>query len=486
LIQAAGCPSLQAIDVSENSGTNITKAIQFPTSLVKIHANRVTWEADSFMAFLSVCDQHSGDNLMTVSVSHAQFSDSLWQSVARDLARQSLAGVASLIWDGNPPLPPFFRNCRDLVSLSVCGSFDEKTLPALVEYIGSVKRLERLNMKGSESAYDNFWAKGDVPICDFRPVIAALTSESLREVDFSLNLLDDSTCDALAHWASTAEHLDFLACDGTTASALDVLLRFGAICEVRERPLRLSYPAKDAQRLSRTGKFEYSRFQELKHTFSNVRKERPKRRPFVQDRTPFSTPFDVFFGDLDDKIPEYLLETRPQEAESPRSASPLKTPSRLSRQPVDSPAHSRSPKPQSGRRPDASPAFSRSPKTVVSELSCDRTSESSDYLETDEPPHSESPALASDSDMDGPLTRSAASLATSGDSAPPYRTSRSWRSTKSEKPVRPVDWQFQVPFSTDIDDSSVVDRLDQLHSIESLLAAVRQGGAPKRPLGKAK
>jgi hypothetical protein len=44
----------------------------------------------------------------------------------------------------------------------------------------------------------------------------------------------------------------------------------------------------------------------------------------------------------------------------------------------------------------------------------------------------------------------------------------------------PVDWTFDVPYSTDIDNATVIDGLDQQNSVESLLAVIRRTGSPSK------
>jgi hypothetical protein len=264
-------------------------------------------------------------------------------------------------------------------------------------------------------------------------------------------------------------------------------------CEVSDHPIRVSYPVKDVERISRTRKCEYIRFQELKHSLSKVRKERAKQKPFTQNTNPFSAPFDVFYGDIDDRIPLYLLDEPPppeKEFRSGKLASTVKTP----------PSTARS---QSVRRANDSPALPLSArttvKTVVREFSFDDASDRSIESETDQPDELDSASFSPDSESADeppvvspstrktvtatPPTRSTATplpRSTPDSAQSDVKSAVFWRKAKSPVKVPPVEWKFTIPLSTEIDDGPVLDRLNQLHSVESLLAALRAGGGSSR------
>jgi hypothetical protein len=459
---------LREFNLSGNLGVNISSGILLPPRLTKLHANDVEWDCESFLAFVAIVSNSipEGNAKLSLSVARCRFGESRWVDFSEHLSQVSLPHVDALTWDGNlvsRDILEFFSKATSLSLLSISNSVTLENIPLLTEFFSTNRTITRLIIKGSLEERNG--PIGDPSsVGDLQGLFTALKkSRIVKSLDMRFLPINDDTSDSLAQWAMKSNCLEFLAFDGTKISCFDVLVRFCDLCQIRETPLQLCFPEQDVKRLACEEKTPVLAIHQLKHRFKNLRKPRSARRPFTRTEEPFTAPFDVFSGSIDDVFPEYLpVELEPQPEPVVTSSSSLKSPKL---------ALSTSSRVSSGRVP-------------VPEA---KGEEDSDRLLISEaPPEPKDSRFTSsrrrvsgggssrgsvNSDIETPV-RSRAKRISGG-------SSRGSVNSDIDSPVKSrgkrveLDWSFPIRFAPEIDNTEVVGRLNTNYSIDALLAALR-------------
>ena len=310
----ADLANLKSVNLSGNIGKDISSSQKLTQSLIKIHANDVQWEANSLIAFMKICN--ASPNIVCLSVARADIDGRKWGVVNKALAQLKGRTLEILTWDGNSITNEFLTFVgaqSSLDYLSLCHCITRETLGLLVKFFQKKRSVRQLNLKGfTKAEYEKYVSKqgsDKVLLPDIKQLFEVLEKhQEITAIDASYNLLDDNTCDVLAQWAMRSQTLKFIAFDGTSASSLDVIVRCCTILEMRQTGIFFSYPAMDIARLEAAERQSRAVVERLKHRFLNVRKNKEERKAFPKIPKPFKRPFDVYYGDIDEKFIEYIPE----------------------------------------------------------------------------------------------------------------------------------------------------------------------------------
>lgn len=532
---SADLANLKSLNISGNDGKNISSGLKLTQNLIKIHANDIEWEANSFIAFMKICA--ASQNLICLSVARAGIEKKKWSVVNKALSQLKGRALEILTWDGNIVTNEFLSFVGALPNLdylSLCHSITQETLELLVKFFQKKRPIQQLNIKGfSKPEFENYVAKqgsNKVLLPEMKKLFEVLEKhQAITAIDASFNLIDDDTCDAIAQWAMRSASLKFIAFDGTSASSLDVIVRCCTILEMRQVGIFMSYPALDIARLEAAERQSRAVIERLKHRFLNVRLNKDQRKVFPKIPKPFKRPFDVYYGDIDDKFLEYMPEHGDHQPvlEVTRRAgatpAPVDAPSEAPMPPEDPPPDEES-EPEyyysdaEEEEEDKEPvALSETP--AIQEKDFEVVSSASTAMETDEsivkpPPKSQTGARTASLKrklVKPDVTESSATMAEEmpervSTTLIPSRTTpvpkvqaQTYRSkspvqkptpqkaittvfpskmrtssVRSGSPRPCVKWSFPIRFAPEIDNSIEVEKLEAEFSIENLLAEMRR------------
>ena len=315
LKEASDFVHLQTLNISGNRGIRIGQKPGLPPALVKIYADDVQWDGTSLVSFLRM--SVSSQQLVCLSVARMMLDRDEFRNVNKALSQMKGKRLETLIWDGNRLTKEFFsflEKQQNLTYLSISQCLTRDTFGLLLNFFKTSRNIAHLNMKGLTQP--DYIAKikehETILFPDMDQLFFLLgKNQVIMALDVTFHLLDENSLEALAELARHSKSLKFLAFDGTSVSSIAAINQFCSTVETRESAINVTYPALDVSRLESAHRDNQILIEKLKHRFRNLRREKWSRKPFPKILKPFMRPFDIFYGNIDEKFVDYL----PEEAE---------------------------------------------------------------------------------------------------------------------------------------------------------------------------
>ena len=318
----ANLVNIEQLDLSENNGLNIQSTISLPDNLTKIHVNGVQWNSSSFINFINCCIKHaSKDSIRNqgfeLSISNAAFMESTsgWANIQKCFLQFPQISLTRFSFDGNQlskQIISILSKCSTLEYLSINNCVNAHNIAHICKLIESTRSLKILNMKHST---------GDI----ISIIEAVSNSQTITKFDFSFCSDFDPTLnffETLAHLINDSV-LEFVAFDGCKIGSFDKIEEFFDLIENRQNPIKISYPKESMKALiaqlsqntkpneEQNANADNSNLaimeieQKIIQRFNRMEFPSNERPELLKKWQPLENPFDVFYGTLDDKFPEY-------------------------------------------------------------------------------------------------------------------------------------------------------------------------------------